>query len=234
MKLNNNDHQNGSPRTQSRRQLLELGWKSAAAVFALGGTQLSARTSAGGRVLVQLQLFGGNDSNNMIVPLDGIEYSRYAAARGPLAIPRSALLPIETPRQNATFGLHPALAELHDLYQRKALAIVANSGRMAAPLTKVDVATGGVPRDAQDHLTSELAYVKDGFTTPAWAPPLMGVKDRFDLMDRIFTFSTGVSMISAHAGVSGGGSGPTIPNSSARWRLRRSARRSRTPSSGAK
>ncbi|HEY3740495.1 MAG TPA: DUF1501 domain-containing protein [Bryobacteraceae bacterium] len=151
-------------------------------------------------------MFGGHDSNNMIVPMDGGEYSRYASARGPLAIAQGTLLPIEAPRQKASYGLHPALTELYALYQRKALAVVANTGEMRYPMTKADVTLSGVPREAQDHLTSSLAYVKYGFTTPAWFPELLGLTDGPALAARIFTFSSGVSMLSSNASAAGGGS----------------------------
>lgn len=195
--------QNESSRIRSRRQLFELGWKSAAAVLALGGTKLSAGSSQSGRVLVQLQLFGGHDSNNMIVPMDSGEYSRYSSARGPLAIPQNALLPIQAPRQTGSFGLNPALTELYALYQRKALAVVANTGELSYPMTKLDVTTSGIPSMAQNHLTSSLAYVPSGFTTPAWVPALFGVTDQFALASRIFTFSSGLSMVTSNTSGSG-------------------------------
>jgi uncharacterized protein (DUF1501 family) len=184
-------------RNQSRRHWLELGWKSAAAVLAVGGTRLSAATSTGGRVLVQLQLFGGNDSNNMIVPLNSSEYSRYSSVRGPLAVPQGNLLPIAAPRLNAQFGFHPSMTELHDLYQRKALAVVANTGEMSSPLNKSQVTPTGVPVAAQDHLTAALSYLKDGFTTPAWDSALLAIADRIALAKRVCTFEGGISMLSA-------------------------------------
>ena len=37
------------------------------------------------RALVCLFLYGGNDANNMVVPIDNTTYAAYATARGPLA-----------------------------------------------------------------------------------------------------------------------------------------------------
>ncbi len=185
-------------KTQSRRHWLQLGWKSAAALVALGAPKLVAASSSSGRALVHLQLFGGNDSNNMLVPLDPFEYRRYAAARGALAIPYNSLLPIASTRLNARFGLHPNLTHLQDLYQRKVLAVVANTGSIHAPMTKLDVAAaGGVPTNPGDHFTADLMYVKDGFTTPGWSSPLLGTGDMIDLRETLFTFPKGVSMLTA-------------------------------------
>ena len=39
-------------------------------------------------------MFGGNDSNNMLVPTDTARYQNYSTKRGALALPRLQLLPI--------------------------------------------------------------------------------------------------------------------------------------------
>ena len=44
------------------------------------------------RALVCLFLYGGNDANNMVVPRDNTNYGRYAAARGPVALPQNCAL----------------------------------------------------------------------------------------------------------------------------------------------
>jgi uncharacterized protein (DUF1501 family) len=166
---------------QTRRKILQRG---AAGLLALGGLPVKAGSSAlNSRVLVNLQLMGGNDSNNMIVPLDDAPYQRYQAGRGALAIPREQLLPITAPSLNgARFGFHPALVQLQDRYQRKALAVVANIGTID-------------PADAS-HLTNQLAYIKGGFNIPAWAAGMMGLTDRLAIEQHTFTFSSGVTMIS--------------------------------------
>ena len=56
--------------------------------------QKIANTAAGDdyRALVCVFMFGGNDANNMIVPRDPADHTRYAGPRGPLAIGRDQLL----------------------------------------------------------------------------------------------------------------------------------------------
>ncbi len=107
------------------------------------------------KALVLLFLAGGNDTNNMVVPIHDASsvsnYAAYTAARGPqgLALPRTgtgALLPITVPRiDNLEYGLHPNFGPavtgsinngIHELYGMGKLAIVANVGNLVRPLTK--------------------------------------------------------------------------------------------------
>src|SRR3954454_4127497 len=84
------------------------------------------------RALGCLFLYGGNDANNMLVPIDATTYGTYAAARGPLALDQTSLLPLTltTPDvQGRSFGLHPSMPELQALFNTdKALAVMANVG----------------------------------------------------------------------------------------------------------
>lgn len=94
----------------------------------------SARAqSSGYRALVCIFLYGGNDGTNTIVPRDATRYGQYAAVRRHLALPSSALLPL-----NADWGLHPALAGLSTAWAEQALAPVFNVGPLFQPLTRND------------------------------------------------------------------------------------------------
>jgi uncharacterized protein (DUF1501 family) len=111
------------------------------------------------RALVCVFLNGGNDSHNMVVPLEAtgpFAYSGYYAARSPfgLAIPSTgapgtALVPIQVPAfGNATFGLHPSLGpagvpSLHSLWGQGKLAVVANVGPLVEPLTQAQYKSSG-------------------------------------------------------------------------------------------
>lgn len=101
------------------------------------------QTNAGGvtdgdfKALVCIFLFGGNDSNNVLVPYDPATYGMYAAARGGLALSQSALLPI-TPSvsDGRNYALHPSLVELRNLFANGKAAIMANVGTLVAPVTR--------------------------------------------------------------------------------------------------
>ena len=91
------------------------------------------------KALVCVFLFGGNDSFNMLVPTSKGEYEQYQKSRGSLALPTTgdgALLALKNSGQsNRTFGVHPAIAELRDLYHDGDLAFLSNVGTMVEPVT---------------------------------------------------------------------------------------------------
>lgn len=131
----------------------------------------TARAAAPGdyKALVCIFLYGGNDSNNMIVPVTSAGYQSYAAVRGPLALgdPTSgnpfggvdasgnstALLPLVDGSGQATYGVHNALSGVRDLWNSGELAVVANVGTLTAPLTKADYLAG---KSRPDNLFSHI------------------------------------------------------------------------------
>src|SRR5262245_46111007 len=66
------------------------------------------------KALVCIYMFGGNDSNNMIVPLDTARYTAYQSLRGNLALAPNRLLSIPDASGNA-YGLHSSMSELQQL-----------------------------------------------------------------------------------------------------------------------
>ncbi len=78
------------------------------------------RAQAQNRVLVILNLGGGNDGLNTIVPF---EEDAYYNLRPNIAIPQNELLPI-----SETLGLHPSLAPLMDLWNEENMAVIQNVG----------------------------------------------------------------------------------------------------------
>ena len=71
------------------------------------------------RVLVIIQLVGGNDGLNTVIPLDN--YSLLSQLRPQVLIPESAVLPLQG--LSAT-GLHPAMTGMRQLWEQDKLAIV--------------------------------------------------------------------------------------------------------------
>jgi uncharacterized protein (DUF1501 family) len=69
------------------------------------------------RVLVLVQLSGGNDGLNTVIPLD--QYSVYSQVRANIAIPENRVLKLN----NAT-GLHPAMAGMKTLFDEGKLAVI--------------------------------------------------------------------------------------------------------------
>ncbi len=75
------------------------------------------------RVLVMIQLSGGNDGLNTIIPLN--QYERYAAVRKNIAIRQNEVLPLAG---ITTAGFHPALKGLQQLFDEKKLSVLQSVG----------------------------------------------------------------------------------------------------------
>lgn len=138
-------------------------------------SRLEAATAPSGyKALVCVFLFGGNDGNNMVVPYD--DYATYQRTRGTaLNIPRDSLLKVSAASQKSAFGLHPALAEIHPLYDKGQLAVLANVGPLAAPLTRAEYAAGGFrPENLFSHIDqqglwqSSATSKSDAFARTGW------------------------------------------------------------------
>ena len=98
------------------------------------------------KALVCLFFFGGNDANNMIVPIDS-RYGSYRSMRGAVALAQGALLPAGS----SGYGLHPALANVQRLYNQAHAASVFNVGTLFQPLTKSMLNNSPVPRNLYSH-----------------------------------------------------------------------------------
>jgi uncharacterized protein (DUF1501 family) len=125
----------------SRRDLLRLACCSAAGASLVGGLSKFGLVSALAqgttdyKALVCIFMFGGNDSNNTIVPIDS-RYSQYLSARSVLAIPQGQLLPLQSNGQSI-YALHPSMPEMQGYFNNdKTLAILANVGTLVQPTTQ--------------------------------------------------------------------------------------------------
>jgi uncharacterized protein (DUF1501 family) len=133
----------------SRRDFLKRSCCTAAAGFAaasfnrFGLVNAMAQSAQDYKALVCIFLFGGNDSNNMIVPMSSSGYASYQQIRSVLALPQAGLLPINAPSAGA-FGLHPKLPELQALFNQKHLAVLANVGTLVRPTTRTQFRQGQV------------------------------------------------------------------------------------------
>jgi len=124
---------------QRRRFLQHAGaLAGGAALGQLGIFASQAASTSDYKALVCLFLYGGNDANNMIVPLDTAGYANYAQTRSYLALPQADLLPLAIAGGAPQYGLHPALPGLQSLWASGNLAVVANVGTLVQPLTKAE------------------------------------------------------------------------------------------------
>lgn len=80
---------------------------------------LAQNTYGCGKVLVIIQQNGGNDGLNTVIPID--KYDNLYNVRSNIIVPSANILPLNN---NSTTGLHPALAEVRDLYNNGKICIV--------------------------------------------------------------------------------------------------------------
>ena len=116
-----------------RRDFLKTSGSAAVLPFALGGFSvrafgrspifdaLTSKANCDDRVLVLVQLIGGNDGLNTVIPID--QYDRYVAARKNIAIEENKILKLTTKT-----GLNPELEGLEQLYKEGKLCIIQNAG----------------------------------------------------------------------------------------------------------
>jgi uncharacterized protein (DUF1501 family) len=165
----------------SRRDILRAGCCSAASfamTSALGRLNLihalAAGQSSGYQALVCIFLFGGNDSNNLIVPNDTPGYQNYANIRANLALLQNSLLPIIAKTGNVPYGLHPNFPGLQALFNSGQLAVIANVGTLSQPVTRSQYQQGSVtlPVNLFSHSDQQGQWQTaqfDGFAPTGWA-----------------------------------------------------------------
>jgi uncharacterized protein (DUF1501 family) len=135
---------------------------------------MAAAPSSGYQALVCIFLFGGNDSNNLLIPNDTAGYTNYAAIRSNLALPQASLLPIIAKTGNVPYGLHPNLTGLQGLFNSGQLAVVANVGTLAQPITRAQYLanSGTIPINLFSHSDQQGQWQTaqfDGYAPTGWA-----------------------------------------------------------------
>ncbi|MSU67584.1 MAG: DUF1501 domain-containing protein [Opitutaceae bacterium] len=142
------------------------------------------------KALVCLFLNGGNDANNLIIPL-GSGYAAYDDARANLALPKASVLPF-TPRtaDGRSWGLHPSVSELHALFNSGKMALLANAGTLVYPTTKTQYNARSVPLPPQlfSHSDQQVQWqhsVPDKPTTTGWGGRTADLLNAFNTSDQI-------------------------------------------------
>lgn len=127
------------------------------------------------KALVCIFLQGGNDANNMIVPMDSAGYVAYKKARSGLALAQGALLPIQPAKSGSMpYGFHPKFPEMQQLFNQKHLAILANTGTLIQPVTQAQLIAGTavLPDNLMSHQDQQLqmqsAQLSGGLAEVGW------------------------------------------------------------------
>jgi uncharacterized protein (DUF1501 family) len=160
----------------SRRGFIRAGAASVGtlALRPFGLLPAMAQSSADYRALVCVFLYGGNDSNNTIVPMDDTNFKAYTSIRGSLALTAAELTPAVNSLSNAPFAFHGKLAEMASLFSSKELAVVANTGSLVQPLTRVQYqgAQGVIPLNLFSHSDQQAQWqssMAQGNSPTGWA-----------------------------------------------------------------
>jgi uncharacterized protein (DUF1501 family) len=126
------------------------------------------------RALVCIFLYGGNDSNNTVLPMDDASFSAYTSIRGQLALTSADLTATLTTASGNPVAFHAKLAELASLFSSKELAVVANVGSLVQPLTRAlyQAQQAPVPVNLFSHSDQQLQWqtsIAQGSSATGWA-----------------------------------------------------------------
>jgi uncharacterized protein (DUF1501 family) len=189
-----------SPHDLSRRRFIgracsavgATGMLSALAQLRMIGAMAADALPADYKALVCLFLYGGNDSNNLLVPTDNAGYQLYATDRTVLALAQSILLPIspKTYSDGRTWGLHPSLPELQQLFSQGSLALLANTGTLVQPVTlaQYNAGTVALPPQLFSHANQQVQWqssVPDQPFTTGWGGRLADIVNGLNANPRI-------------------------------------------------
>ncbi len=104
-----------------------------------GVESANAQAASGYKAIVCVFLFGGSDSNNMVIPYtDYGAYSTVRTAASAVGIPQTSLLQFTPPSAGKIYGFHPSMSSVAPVFAAGKMAVIANSGTLIAPITKAD------------------------------------------------------------------------------------------------
>src|SRR5438270_2980934 len=130
----------------------------------------------------------------MVVPIDDPTYSVYSAARGPIALAQSSLLPLNlvtADPQGRSFGLHPNMPELQALFTTdRKLAVMANVATLVEPTTAANYLNGTakLPPQLFSHADQQVEWQTgwaDGPAITGWGGRLADLLTSFNQADTI-------------------------------------------------
>ncbi len=138
-----------------RREFLSAGAAAAVAACFPQAANAAAAAARYDNLLILVELKGGNDGLNTVVPFADADYYRL---RPRLAIARDQVLQLD-----ASAGLHPALQALMPLWQNRELAVVQSVGYPSANLSHFRSI------EIWDTASKSDQYLNEGWLTRAFA-----------------------------------------------------------------
>ena len=177
--------------TFSRRDLLRMSAFSAVNAMAQSG-------ASDYKAMVCVFLLGGNDGNNMVVPMTQTDFDAYRAIRGNLALPDNSakLLAVQSLADGKPYGLNDGLKGIQPLWGQGKLAVVANMGNLVKPTTRAEYLAnaGPVPTNLFSH-SDQTSQMQSGFPNTGAGTGWAGrVADAANAMNGAASFPTSVSL----------------------------------------
>lgn len=157
------------------------------------------------KALVCIYLFGGNDGNNLIVPVDTTPYTQYQTLRAGLTLSGTELLPAFA-HNGSQYALHYGLPQVNSLYAQGKVAFVLNTGQLERPLTRAEYRSGVLaPSNLFSHSdqTLQAQTGTSNSTIGGWGGRLLDV---FGVTDTLGA----VSVSSPAAFLQSGGGAPNV------------------------
>lgn len=183
----------------SRRKILQLAaFGVASRMFPFGSLNAFAQSTGDYRALVCVFLFGGNDADNMVVPIDGQARMDYQTVRASLLLDAGSLLPIGSVNHSTygqtTYGLHPSMTHVHALAPN--LAVVANVGTLVKPLTRDEYRfkLQPVPQALFSHSDQQIQLQTASPIAPSGTGWGGRLADRMQGVNAPSTFPSGISL----------------------------------------
>jgi uncharacterized protein (DUF1501 family) len=157
------------------------------------------------KALVCIFMFGGNDANNFLIPTEDTStgYQAYAAARKNLAIPATALLPLNPLTSDGhSYGLHPNCPEIAQLFNSGKLALLTNVGTLLYPITRAQYLAKSIPVPPQlfshnDQVIQWQTSIPDRDSRTGWGGRVA------DLMDSLNVPSASGQDVSMNISIAG-------------------------------
>jgi uncharacterized protein (DUF1501 family) len=180
--------------------------------------QANAQSTADYKALVCVFMFGGNDGNNTLIPLDTAGYAQYAAVRpagSGINLAQNALLPVQPVNVGTPFGLHPSLGAMQSLFSAGKMALLTNVGTLLQPTSKAQYNAGLQPDSLYSHADQQGQWqsaIYNGSGNTGWggriADKVMSFNgtDAFPVitsLDGTVLFSTGSTALPMSIPVSG-------------------------------
>jgi uncharacterized protein (DUF1501 family) len=179
----------------TRRNFLKAAIAGSSALAAGGSLGRAAAQGSDYKALVCINLHGGADAQDFLVPNSASEYARWAELRAellgganPASRERSALLPLGGSGDPA-FGFVPELSPFKELYDRGRLAVVGNVGPLLGTTSRADLTTNKslLPPRLGSHNDHQSIWQTGGIdgTPVGWAGLLVDELGETDALSRV-------------------------------------------------